>query len=685
MTAELKVVVETGLTQEDKAELDQEIDRIIAAHKDNRQEINRLVFESVAAMTQADDAQEELSNKGFFKRLWGGISGSNQRLQNEINSNRAAAQYASQQTLQKLAEQNLMTFDLIAAVNNKMNASLTKVDEEFTRIYDGLGKFFKVNRNEMVRLETRLEKVERNVNLLTWQNSIEYQDFNGTDYSDLDDVAKIVCLTRDFYDITKGNWNTSDLLLLKTAMSTVDISPKEKVNYFDTIETIAHDDILKDKLLGGCILGDVPDPGYLISIGCLKKFETLDNEEDYVVDTIVDYMGQNGLEVKRNKVCSDLTSKYLANKACVDVNMDVDSYDLILDLLYNLKQSSDEKVVKLSDALIEEEAKKKEKAEEEAKKKAEEEAKKAEDLLKQGEMYDDVINKNNLDYKKAYECYNAAANLGNMDAVARLGRLYILGNGVKKDIDTAISMLKKAAEAGSARGQNTLGWCYSNGEGVVQDASEAIKWFRKAANQGYAGGQENMGWCYRFGQGVNSDNEEAVKWYRKAAEQGSYYAQFYLGECYYYGDGVPENDKEAFKWYRKAAAQGFEEAKERLVLVWGIDIEDDTISDSGTTKDTNPLNLLKSIADAAAAKNVNDSHDPIIRITSPVDGKVSKIKVEEDDYVDKGDTLIIIKSDAGGREYTLKAPRDGKVIDVNTYKGEWVGKDELLIKIDDRY
>ena len=82
---------------------------------------------------------------------------------------------------------------------------------------------------------------------------------------------------------------------------------------------------------------------------------------------------------------------------------------------------------------------------------------------------------------------------------------------------------------------------------------------------------------------------------------------------------------------------------------------------------------------------MNDSHDPIIRITSPVDGKVSKIKVEEDDYVDKGDTLIIIKSDAGGREYTLKAPRDGKVIDVNTYKGEWVGKDELLIKIDDRY
>ena len=394
MTAELKVVEAEVLTKEDKTELDQNIERIIAAHKDNRQEINRLVFESVSAMTEADDAQSELSNKGFFKRLWGGVSGSNQRLQNKINSSRAAAQYASQQTLQKLAEQNLMTFDLIAAVNNKMNASLTKVDEEFTRIYDGLGKFFKANRNEMVRLETRLEKVERNVNLLTWQNSIEYQDFNGTDYNDLDDVTKIVCLTRDFFEITHGNWNTSDLLLLKTAMSTVDISPKEKVNYFETIKAIAHDDVLKEKLLGGSIIGEIPDPSYLISMGCLKKFEMLDNEENYVVDTITDYMGQNGIDVKRNKICSDLTSKYLANKASVDVNMDVDSYDLILDLLYNLKQSSEENLLKLSVSQA---------AEEEARK-AEEDAKKAKELLDQGELYDDVINKNNIDFIKAFEC-----------------------------------------------------------------------------------------------------------------------------------------------------------------------------------------------------------------------------------------------------------------------------------------
>lgn len=83
-----------------------------------------------------------------------------------------------------------MTFDLITAVNNKLNASLYAVNDEFNRIYTGLEKFFRRNRNEIVRLETRLAKVEQNVQLLTWQNSIEYLEFDGEEYLDMDDTKK---------------------------------------------------------------------------------------------------------------------------------------------------------------------------------------------------------------------------------------------------------------------------------------------------------------------------------------------------------------------------------------------------------------------------------------------------------------------------------------------------------------
>ena len=248
MSKELDIYTGEVLTEEEQKALNLELDHIINAHKNNRQEINKLVFECVSAMSEADSASDELSGKGFFSGLWGSITGSNRRLQNTINRNRAAAQYASQQCLQKLAEQNLMTFDLITAVNNKLNASLIKVDAEFNKVYAVLVKFFKQNKSELVRLETRLEKVEKNVNLLNWQNSIEYQEFDGVEYAELDPISKIVCLTKDFYDITKGNWSTSDLLLLKTAMSTIELNPKDVINYYDAVKVIAEDDKLKYKL-----------------------------------------------------------------------------------------------------------------------------------------------------------------------------------------------------------------------------------------------------------------------------------------------------------------------------------------------------------------------------------------------------------------------------------------------------
>lgn len=186
MSTALKIVNSSELSETERAELDANIDLLIAAHKNNRQEINRLVFESVAAMTAGEDYERQLANKKGLRRFLGGITGSNKKLQDKINNSRAAAQYASQQTLQKLAEQNLMSFDLITAVNNKLNASVIAVESEINQIYGALVTFFKQSRSDMVQLENRVAKLERNVNLLNWQASIEYQMFGETEYTDLD-------------------------------------------------------------------------------------------------------------------------------------------------------------------------------------------------------------------------------------------------------------------------------------------------------------------------------------------------------------------------------------------------------------------------------------------------------------------------------------------------------------------
>ena len=56
---------------------------------------------------------------------------------------------------------------------------MTAVEGEINQIYAALIQFFKQNRSDMIQLENSVAKLEQNVNLINWQNSIEYQMLDG--------------------------------------------------------------------------------------------------------------------------------------------------------------------------------------------------------------------------------------------------------------------------------------------------------------------------------------------------------------------------------------------------------------------------------------------------------------------------------------------------------------------------
>lgn len=344
MNTKLSIVEPTALTTEDRNALDANIESLISTYKNNRQEINRLVFESVSAITAGEDYAQELARKKGLRRFIGIFTGSNKKLQDKINSSRTMAQYAAQQTLQRLAEQNLMSFDLITAVNNKLNASVTAIEQEFNDVYAVLINFFKQSRSDIVQLENRVEKLERNVKLLNWQNSIEYQMFDGVEYLDLDNTSKIVCLVRDFYTITQGNWTTSDLLLLKTAMGTIGISPRTPINYFKFITSIEYNASLRNYLLNGLQIAHMPEP-YLVPLCGMKKLELLNNEEQYIVDTLSNELNSQGIQTNTVQLCEGLTKEYLRQQSDIEADTSVSSYDLVLDMLFNLQAADDDELL----------------------------------------------------------------------------------------------------------------------------------------------------------------------------------------------------------------------------------------------------------------------------------------------------------------------------------------------------
>ena len=556
-------------TIDEQTELEKHIDHVIAAHKNNRQEINRLVFECTSALTAADDASHELASKGFFSRLIGAITGSNKRLQDKINHNMRAAQYASQVTMQKLAEQNLMTFDLLTAVNNKLNASIDAVNEKFKEQFVILRNFILKTRGDMIGLNVRMDKVEWNVKLLTWQASVEYLNWNDVEYSALDDAGKIVCLARDFYDLTGGNWTISDLLLLKAAMGQIGMAPKKEINIFDTLKTIADTPVLQEKLLNHHGIKPISDPSHLISMGTLEKLNTLADKDRYMVDGVAANYKSHGITMGADEIRGDLAKGYMRQQANVNLNTNVGAYDFMLDLLYNLSESKAEGLLQCKDdkglmkLFLTDHT---EKAYEQIRKAADEGNAIAlymmANYFSQGYGVQPINNQKAIAYfKKSYKAGYAVAGYDVADSLPD-------GSPEQDEIrNHAKDNILELASEGDAFAQTNAAWGYENGYGTTADDYEAVEWYLKAAEQGLAEAQYKLGDMYYdmyYGDDVEQSYEKAVEWYLKAAEQGLAEAQYKLGDMYFYGRGVEQSDEEAAEWVLKAAEQGLAEAQCKL-------------------------------------------------------------------------------------------------------------------------
>jgi TPR repeat protein len=182
--------------------------------------------------------------------------------------------------------------------------------------------------------------------------------------------------------------------------------------------------------------------------------------------------------------------------------------------------------------------------------------------------------------------FKRAAQQGNADAQANLGRLYDNGIGVPRDPAEAVKWFRRAAEQGNTDAQCELGDIYYEGKNnVAKDPVEATKWFRMAAEQGNEVAYEPLAAIYES----EADSTEAIKLFREAAGRGYVTAQFLairekaekgdpeaewkLGKIFGGGQansdagpGVPVDYDVSEKWYRKAAEQGFVQAQYGLAM-----------------------------------------------------------------------------------------------------------------------
>lgn len=76
-----------------------------------------------------------------------------------------------------------------------------------------------------------------------------------------------------------------------------------------------------------------------------------------------------------------------------------------------------------------------------------------------------------------------------------IGLAYLSGIDMERDPDMALTLITDAADAGLLEAMDKLGVMYLKGQGVAVDYKEALKWFSRAAEKGYSWSMYHMGKC----------------------------------------------------------------------------------------------------------------------------------------------------------------------------------------------
>ena len=168
-----------------------------------------------------------------------------------------------------------------------------------------------------------------------------------------------------------------------------------------------------------------------------------------------------------------------------------------------------------------------------------------------------LLNRDNENYdpNTAIEFLIESAKLGCGVAKYRLGKMFLQGKDVPKNIDYALRWLEESVGEGNEFAEYLLGKTYLKGEDVEQDLIRAEDLLRKSSAQGNKYAKYTLGKSLLDGELFLQNIPEAIKLITESADNGFAPAQYLLGKLLYKGEVIPQDLKKAIEYLEKAAGQ----------------------------------------------------------------------------------------------------------------------------------
>ncbi|MFR7784496.1 MAG: MobP3 family relaxase [Ruminococcus sp.] len=174
------------------------------------------------------------------------------------------------------------------------------------------------------------------------------------------------------------------------------------------------------------------------------------------------------------------------------------------------------------------------------------------------------IDSENFDPEEGVRLLTLSAMQGFDVAMYRLGKLYLQGEVVEKNVGEALRWLWKADAKDNPYAQYQLGKLYLKSEDVSANYATAQRMFEKSVRQGNAYAMYSLAKMHLQGTAKYSDIYYAVRLLSEAAKRGNQWAEYQLGKMYLYGQGVDKDYELAVQLLTSSASKGNEYAQHIL-------------------------------------------------------------------------------------------------------------------------
>lgn len=146
------------------------------------------------------------------------------------------------------------------------------------------------------------------------------------------------------------------------------------------------------------------------------------------------------------------------------------------------------------------------------------------------------------DFDRALEQFKAVAKAGQKEGNTMQGVILCNKDYAKANAKKGVKALQNAASE-SAMASYLLGAMYEAGKNVDKDINEALSYLRKAAEAGYTPAMCYLGDMYFEGRGVDKSHKQAIEYYTQAQALLTSGAAKRLASCYENGWGGLEEDE----------------------------------------------------------------------------------------------------------------------------------------------